>query len=130
MDNPIIPVIYEDENILAVNKPAGLLVHGVINNKEKTLVDWLLKKYPEVKNVGDAPEIRPGIVHRLDKDTSGVILICRNQNFFKYAKNLFQEHKIKKKYLALTYGEIKPKSGIIEKPIAIKSNTIKRTVWE
>lgn len=129
MDNSIISVIYEDENILAINKPTGLLVHGVKNNKEKTLVDWLLKKYPEVKNVGDAPEIRPGIVHRLDKDTSGVILIALNQNSFDYLKNLFQEHKIKKNYLALTWGAVSPKKGIIEKSIRIKDGTIKRTVW-
>jgi len=129
LDNSIISVIYEDENILAINKPTGLLVHGVKNNKEKTLVDWLLKKYPEVKNVGDAPEIRPGIVHRLDKDTSGVILIALNQNSFDYLKNLFQEHKIKKNYLALTWGAVSPKKGIIEKSIRIKDGTIKRTVW-
>jgi len=123
-------IIYETPDFLVINKPAGVLVHGIEgHDSSKTLVDWLLKKYPEVKNVGDAPEIRPGIVHRLDKDTSGVILICRNQNFFKYAKNLFQEHKIQKKYLALTWGMISPKKGIIEKSIRIKNGTIKRTVW-
>ena len=123
-----IEVIYETPDFAAINKPAGLLVHPVKNSPEPALTDWLLKKYPEIKNVGDEPETRPGIVHRLDKDTSGVILICRNQEFFNYAKKLFQEHKIKKKYLALAYGEIKPKSSVIEKPIMIKSGSVKRTI--
>lgn len=122
-------VVYEDENFIAVNKPAGLLVHSTAVSKEPTLVDWVLKKYPEIKNVGDNPEIRPGIVHRLDKDTSGVILIARNQRYFEYLKNLFQTRQIKKNYSALTWGKVEPKTGIIEKPIAIKSGTVKRTVW-
>ena len=107
-----IKVIYEDPSFLAVYKPAGLLVHPIklrIKNaelriQEKTLVDWLIKKYPEIKKVGDEPEIRPGIVHRLDRDTSGIILIARNQKYFEYLKNLFQARKIKKKYLALVLG--------------------------
>ena len=129
-----IKVIYETSDFLAINKPAGLLVHGIqIADqkilKEETLIDWLLKHYPEIKNVGDDLVTRPGIVHRLDKNTSGVILVCRNQNFFKYVKNLFQEHKIKKNYLALVWGMVSPKKGIIEKSIRIKNGTIKRTVW-
>jgi len=141
-----IRVIYEDKSFLAVYKPAGVLVHAAYNmkheakNKRKnatcymlhaseTLVDWLIKKYPEIKNVGDQPEIRPGIVHRLDKDVSGVILIPRNQKYFEYLKNLFQNHQIKKTYLALVYGKVEPKTGVIEKPIYLKPNTIKRTVW-
>ena len=133
-----INIIYEDKNFLAVNKPAGLLVHPTklrIQNaelriKESTLTDWLLEKYSEIKNVGDAPEIRPGIVHRLDKDTSGIIIVARNQNYFDYLKNLFQKHQIKKEYLALVYGKLKSKKGIINKPIALKSGTTKRTIWK
>ncbi len=130
--------IYEDKNFLAVNKPAKLLVHSVSkinsrlqipNPKEQTLVDWVLKKYPEIRNVGDEPKTRPGIVHRLDKDTSGVILIARNQKYFDYLKNLFQTHQIKKTYLALVWGEVGPKTGVIEKPIYLKSGSTKRTVW-
>ncbi len=138
-----IEVIYETPDFLAVNKPAGLLVHPTklrIKNaelriEEPTLTDWLLKHYPEIENVGDSSVggqvilNRPGIVHRLDKDTSGVILICRNQNFFEYAKKLFQDHQIKKTYLALVWGKLEPKTGIIKKPISIKTGAIKRTVW-
>lgn len=129
----MISIIYEDKNFIAVNKPAGLLVHPLKAKSSKlkaefTLVDWLLKNYPEVKGVGDDPENRPGIVHRLDKETSGVILVARNQKFFEYLKNLFQTHQIKKTYLALVYGRMESKAGIIEKPIGLKSGTTKRTV--
>ncbi|MDP3015328.1 MAG: RluA family pseudouridine synthase [bacterium] len=142
-----IRVIYKDKNFLAVYKPAGILVHS-INLKPKTqnlkpdftLVDWLSEKYPEVKNVGDEPQTRPGIVHRLDKDTSGVLLVARNQKYFEYLKNLFspygrspegrQGSQIKKTYLALVWGKLEPKTGVIKKPISIKSGAIKRTVWK
>ncbi len=130
-------VVYKDKNFLAVFKPAGLLVHPVatgIKNKElrineSALTDWLVENYPEVKNVGDEPEIRPGIVHRLDKDVSGILLVPRSQKYFEYLKNLFQTRQIKKNYLTLVYGKIKEKTGIIDKSISIKSGTIKRTVY-
>ena len=124
--------IFENGNFVAVDKPAGLLVHGVkgIKNKEKTLADWILKNYPKNKNVGDDPEIRPGIVHRLDKDTSGIILIAKNQKYFEYLKNLFQNHKIQKTYLALVYGKVLKPKGIIEKAISLKPGTVKRTVFK
>lgn len=128
-------IIYEDKNFLAVNKPARLLVHPLKAKSSKlksesTLADWVIKKYPKIKNVGDEPDLRPGIVHRLDKDTSGVILIAKNQEYFEYLKNLFQTHKIKKTYLALVWGEVKPKIGEIIKPISLKSGGVKRTVWK
>lgn len=128
-------IIYEDKNFLAINKPAGLLVHQINLKPEYTLVDWLIKRYPDIKGVGDAPEIRPGIVHRLDKDTSGVILIARNQKYFEYLKELFspygrQGKQIKKTYLALVWGEVKQKTGEIIKPISLKSGGVKRTVWK
>ncbi len=128
MENP--EIIYEDENILVINKPSGLLVHPTEKSKEPTLVDWLIERYPEIKNVGDAPEIRPGIVHRLDKDVSGVILIARNQEYFEYLKKLFQTGGIKKNYLALVYGSVEPKTGVIKKPIYLKPGTTKRSVWQ
>ncbi|MEK7181268.1 MAG: RNA pseudouridine synthase [Patescibacteria group bacterium] len=129
-------VIYENENFLVLNKPAGLLVHGtlansksLIANKEEALADWLVEKYPETKKVGDDPETRPGIVHRLDKDTSGVMVVARNQKTFEYLKKLFQEHKIQKTYRVLVYGRVKNKKGIIDKPIGIKAGTTKRSVF-
>lgn len=137
-------IIYEDKDFLAVNKPAGLLVHKVTSGKrqetsEPTLVDWILKNYPEIKGVGDPVKLpngnygasdpaRPGIVHRLDKETSGVMLVAKDQKTFEYLKDLFKEHKIKKIYLALVWGEPKDRHGIIDKPLGIKSGTIKRTI--
>jgi 23S rRNA pseudouridine1911/1915/1917 synthase len=124
-------IIYEDENFLAINKPAGMLVHSTgAGGEEKTLADWLLEKYPEVKGVGDSPEIRPGIVHRLDRDTSGVLIIAKNQKSFEYFKNLFKEKTAKKKYVALALGEVSPGIGTIDKPIKLKDGSVKRTVWE
>jgi 23S rRNA pseudouridine1911/1915/1917 synthase len=129
-------VIYENENFLAVNKPAGLLVHAAVRrhgNKETkmdepTLVGWLLKKYPQVKNVGDDPALRPGIVHRLDKDTSGVMLVAKTQAYFEYLKSLFQKHEVQKTYYAVVYGVPKNKTGTIDAPIGIKNGTLKRSV--
>ncbi len=130
-------IIYEDKNFLAVDKPPGLLVHPTASSKEPTLVDWLKKRYPEISRVGDPSagsgqviQTRPGIVHRLDRDTSGIILIARNQKYFEYLKNLFQTRAIRKTYRALVYGTVVPKKGIIEKEIKIKPGTTKRTVFK
>ena len=135
-------IIYEDENFLALNKPVGILVHPVgANGEEKTLANWLIEKYPEIKNVGDSPEIRPafgearsierpGIVHRLDKNTSGVMVAAKNQKAFDYFKNLFKTKEIKKIYLALVLGEVRPGEGVINKSIKLKDGSVKRTVWE
>src|SRR3989344_1777649 len=142
-----ITVIYEDKDFLALNKPAGILVHEARsikheakNNERKnatsfrihapgTLVDWVLENYPEIKGVGDDLENRPGIVHRLDKETSGVLLVAKNQITFDYFKKLFQNREIKKIYLALVYGKVEPKKGVIRKVIRLKPGTTKRTVW-
>lgn len=109
----IIQIIYEDDDILAVNKPAGVVVHG----DSPSVVEWLIEKYPSIKNVGDDSE-RPGIVHRLDKDTSGVLLVVKNQKTFEYLKEQFKNRKIKKTYLALIYGNLKNKEGVIKLAIA------------
>ena len=129
MDKNTPKVIYEDDNFLALYKPSGLLVHKFSKNEENTLVDWLLKNYPQIKNVGDQPEIRPGIVHRLDKDTSGIMLVAKNQKMFERLKNMFKNHEIKKTYLALVWGALKNKIGTITLPIGLKNNSIKRTIY-
>jgi len=132
----LIKILYEDENLLAINKPAGLVVHSDGKSKEPTVVDWILKKNPAIKNVGDPsptsldPEqagleqvvLRPGIVHRLDRETSGVILIAKNQETFEFLKNKFAEREIKKEYLALINGHLKKEWGVIDLPIG-KSKT-------
>ena len=123
-------VIYEQEEFLGVSKPSGMLVHasGTKHTADKeTLVDWLLPRFPELRQVGDDPATRPGIVHRLDKDTSGVILIPRTQEYFLYLKSLFAGRQMVKTYLALVWGHA-PAHGSITLPIGIKSGTTKRTV--
>lgn len=125
-------IIYESPEFVAVDKPAGLLTHAIPTGKgrvaEPTLVDWLLPRYPELSKVGDNPRLRPGIVHRLDRDTSGIILIPRTQTYFSYLKSLFQTGQIKKTYLALVAGIPEPATGRIDRPIGIKSGSVKRSI--
>lgn len=90
---------------IIINKPTGLLSHGAPHIKEPALTDLVLKDYPEIKKVGDDPW-RPGIVHRLDKDVSGLIIFARTQNSFDNLKDQFQKRKIRKQYTALVYGRI------------------------
>lgn len=123
-----IDIIYEDENVIAVNKPAGLLVHRTSKDEEDTLAAWLVKHYPPISRVGDDPARRPGIVHRLDRDTSGVMLTAKNQETFTYLKKQFQDRNVKKVYRALVYGKMSDARGVIDKPISLKPGTVKRTV--
>lgn len=110
----MIKIIFQNKDIIVVDKPVGLAVHPGVNISEKTLVDFLSEKFPEIKSVGDEPEIRPGIVHRLDKETSGVMVVARNQKTFEYLKGLFKNRQMEKKYLALVHGKLKEKEGQVE----------------
>ena len=119
-----VEILYEDDDVLVLNKPSGLVVHGDGRTKEETLADWVLKEYPALKEVGEAfagsagVEIpRPGIVHRLDKETSGVMLLLKNQSAFLHVKKQFQEHTIVKVYHAFLHGSPKDKHGTILLPI-------------
>jgi 23S rRNA pseudouridine1911/1915/1917 synthase len=121
-------ILYEDNDILAVNKPAGLVVHSDGKTNEPNLVDWLLLKYPEIKNVGEPGRnakgeevLRSGIVHRLDRDTSGVMLVTKTQKAFEHLKSQFQNHQIQKTYHAFLIGELKNESAIIDRPIGRSS---------
>lgn len=112
-----ISVVYEDPNILVINKPSGLITHPKnAEDKQESVTGWLVKKYPATKNVGEN-SLRPGLVHRLDKDTSGLMVIAKNQNSFFYLKNLFQDRKIRKSYLALVIGKPKEPKGVIDVPM-------------
>lgn len=122
-------VIFESDDFVVVNKPAGLAVHKGGSIRGDTLIDWLVKKYPEIKKVGDNPLVRPGIVHRLDKETSGVMVVARTENAFRELKKLFQSRQIEKTYMALVRGTVKQKRGIIDFPIGtLRSHGVKRTV--
>lgn len=109
-------ILYEDGDILVVNKPAGLIVHADGRTREPTLAEWLVAHYPAIKNVGES--VRAGIVHRLDRDTSGVMAIAKNQKAFEFLKKQFQERKIEKIYHAFVYGRVKQDEGVIDRPIA------------
>ncbi len=108
-------VIHEDKNILVINKPAGLVVHPGAGNKSGTLVNALINYLPKLERIGS--KLRPGIVHRLDKDTSGVMVVAKNDLAFQNLVNQFKEHQIRKDYLTLVYGKEKPKKGKIIAPI-------------
>ncbi len=117
-------VIYADDSILVLNKPAGLAVHADGKHDWKTLVDWLVAEYPEIKGVGEEQRLqdgslieRPGIVHRIDRETSGVLVAARTQEAFDVLKAQFQNREVKKAYRAFVYGELKDERGIIDKPI-------------
>jgi len=118
-----IEIIHTAEDFIVVNKPAGLLVHktGAKDFTEPTLADFLLKKFPKIKTVGDEPTVRPGIVHRLDRDVSGLMVVCLSQKFFDHLKKEFQNHEVEKQYLALVHGEIPRPEGTIEFNIARKA---------
>lgn len=126
-----IEVIYVDRDFIVINKPPGLPVHGGDRVQGATAVDFLLKKYPGIKDVGDEPKIRPGIVHRLDKNTSGVMIAARNQKSFEGLKELFQKRLVEKTYLAIVCGKLREKKGIINLPIGrLAKNPLKRGVAE
>ncbi|OHA05214.1 MAG: hypothetical protein A2934_05300 [Candidatus Sungbacteria bacterium RIFCSPLOWO2_01_FULL_47_10] len=125
MTTPEPAIIYENKNFVVVNKPAGLAVHGGGSVTGKTLADFLLKKFPDISGIGDDPAIRPGIVHRLDRDTSGIMVVARNQDTFDTLKNLFKQRTVEKKYLALACGVVSPKNGAIELSIG---RLLKKTV--
>ncbi|MEW6407292.1 MAG: RluA family pseudouridine synthase [Patescibacteria group bacterium] len=111
-------IIYEDNNIIIVNKPAGILVYPDKYTKTKTLVDELITYYPKIKNVGEAN--RPGIVHRLDRDTSGLLICAKNQDTYEFLVAQFKARQIYKKYFALVFGKVKEKKGVITYSITKK----------
>ena len=107
---------YENEDFLIINKPAGLPVYSTrVQTKEDSVLAWFLEKYPEAKTVGD-PE-RPGIVHRLDKQTSGLLALAKTAAGFEFLIDLFHSRNISKEYQALVYGRIE-KHGVIDKPLS------------
>lgn len=113
-----ISIVYEAPDFLVINKPSGLITHPKNKYDEQpSVVSWLKEKYSEVKNLGADP-LRNGIVHRLDKATSGLLILAKTQKGYDYFKQQFKEQKIKKTYLALVYGHLKQKSGVINTPVA------------
>jgi len=109
----MLEILYEDDEVAVVNKPAGIAVHPPAHNlEERALVSDLIARWPEIGNVGDNP-LRPGIVHRLDKETSGILVVAKNQKAFEYLKKQFQERKVAKTYIALVIGKMPRRDGEI-----------------
>jgi 23S rRNA pseudouridine1911/1915/1917 synthase len=111
-----IKVVYEDRDVLVLDKPPGVVVHPAVGQDKESVAGWLKVHRPGLSKVGE-DEFRPGIVHRLDAGTSGLLLIAKNVAAYKYLNRLFRERKIDKWYLALTHGIWHRKSGLIDSPI-------------
>jgi 23S rRNA pseudouridine1911/1915/1917 synthase len=114
-------VLYEDMDVVAVEKPSGVMTHPDGHTKNETVSDWFAKKYPESANVGETQKLtngeeilRPGIVHRLDTDTSGVLVLAKTPEAYTFLKEVFENREVKKTYLAFVYGVPKEKKGTIE----------------
>ena len=108
-----IPVLHEDANFLIINKPSGIAAHPATLHGVGTVANWFLGHAPEIRGVGDSP-LRPGIVHRLDKGTSGVLVIAKTPDMFAHLKRLFAEWRIQKEYIALVEGIFSPPEGTLE----------------
>ena len=119
-DLPIIPILEETADWLVINKPAGLLVHPDSKTKHGTLVDWLMAHDPKIGRIGGEPE-RPGIVHRLDREVSGLMVVAKTESTFENLQRQFAERKIEKTYLALVHGELSQDEGEIKFRIARSS---------
>lgn len=119
-----ISVLYEDADMIVVYKPAGIMVHSDGRNAQATVVDWLLARAPTARGVGEpgnafdgVPLERSGIVHRLDRDTSGVLILAKTQSAFLHLKAQFHDRQVRKEYRAFVYGTMREKWGIINRPI-------------
>lgn len=112
-------VVHEDDDVMVVDKPSGMIVHPAVDTDDATLVNALVARNPEIAAVGDSID-RPGIVHRLDKDASGLMVIAKNQDAFDALKAQFQEHAVKKEYTVLVDGGPPQDSGTVTLAIGRK----------
>lgn len=109
-------ILYEDPDLVAINKPAGMVVHAGAGVHEGTLVNALLARFGQLSALGG--ELRPGIVHRLDRETSGILLVAKHDTAHRNLAAQFAGRQVEKRYLALVQGEVRHQSGRIDKPIA------------
>lgn len=123
-----IPILYEDKDVVVINKPAGVEAHpGQVPN-QPTVTAWFTQKYPDAQNIGEE-ENRPGIVHRLDKDTSGVMILAKTPKALAHLKQEFKNRRAKKEYLALVFGVPTMKRGRVTRPLARSPrNPLRRTI--
>src|SRR6056297_3314085 len=129
VDSPKIQILFEHKDFLIINKPVNLLIHpsnSKTANTEDSVAQQIVKLYPKIKKVGEDP-LRPGIVHRLDKMVSGLIVVARNQKMFKHLKQQFKNREVKKTYLALVKGKVAKQQGEINFALG-RSKSKKRMV--
>jgi 23S rRNA pseudouridine1911/1915/1917 synthase len=119
-----VPVIYQDADIIIVNKPAGLTVHPAPGHPSGTLVNALLAACPDLQGIGG--RLRPGIVHRLDKDTSGLLVVAKNDRAMRDLQAQLKAREVQKTYLALVRGVPQPAEGQIEAPIGRSTRNRKK----
>ena len=117
-------IIYEDDDLLVIDKPAGLTVHPVPGHPAHTLVNAILSRFPHLADISDS--LRPGIVHRLDRDTSGVMVVAKNSLAQAKLVEQFKARSVVKAYLVLVKGRLTPENGIIEAPIGRDPRNRKR----
>lgn len=121
-------MLYEDEDILVINKPAGLIVHPDGRTKEPSVTEWFMSKYPGSIDVGeDLGDIeKPGVVHRIDRETSGVLILAKTKEGHAHLKEQFQNHEIEKVYEAFLYGNLKEDHGTINLPIGKSASDFRK----
>lgn len=108
-------IVYEDDDVAVINKPKGLVVHPAPGHKEDTLVNMLIGQFASLSDING--DFRPGIIHRIDKDTSGLLLVAKNNKAHAYLSELLKEHEIRREYFALVEGIIYEDDGKIIAPI-------------
>lgn len=139
-----IQILLETDDVLVINKSSGVMVHPAnaqstkenveTENKKLILTDWIIERYPSIAGVGEPMVFngesidRPGIVHRLDEETSGVLIIAKNQESFLSLKTQFKDRLVKKEYHAFVWGHFKDPSGIVDVPIGRNKNDFRR--WQ
>ncbi len=119
-ENIAIDIVYQDDDVIVVNKPAGMVVHPAPGNYSGTLVNALLYHIADLSDIGGV--IRPGIVHRIDKDTSGLLMVAKNNLAHRSLAEQLREHSVERKYLAVVRGGFKTNCGTVNKPIGRNQN--------
>lgn len=119
---------YEDGDIVVIEKPAGLVVHNPPEHNEESVIDFVSEHVPDIQNLSWPDPTRPGIVHRLDKNTSGLMIIAKTPENLKNLQNQFRARTVHKEYTTLVYGHLKPEQGSIVAEIARHASKSKQTV--
>jgi 23S rRNA pseudouridine1911/1915/1917 synthase len=123
-ENIPLDVMYEDDDVMVVDKPAGMVVHPAPGSLTGTLVNALLGRGGGLSAVGG--HLRPGIVHRLDRDTTGLIVVAKNDIAHRVMSEAFQARKVRKVYLALVWGVFREPEGVVDEPIGRRATDRKR----